>query len=356
MRRSFVLLPAVIFFFSSFAYGRGSFVYGRSPESDTAKLSCLQKADSLLDEALSFMKKNYYLRDFIQWDDLTKRAKMRLMEAGNCEDAYETIGWCFRQLNEHHSFVMPPAKAASYNYDASSLQPPPPLKDLVGEIKGEWLSDSIAYLTIPWVSTTDSLVCMNIADSLQALIARLDTRKISRWIIDLRKNSGGNCWPMLAGIGPLLGDGVCGYFVASEQKIPISYRNGAAFQGKHVLCRVSREGYRTQCSRNSVIVLTGRKTVSAGEIVALAFKGKEQAWLFGEPTAGFTTANATYSLSDHSMLVLTVCQEADHMGRICQGSIVPDKLIPLPANNPVIGNAVAEDSVRSAAVSWLRTQ
>ena len=219
----------------------------------------------------------------------------------------------------------------------------------MGEIKGEWLSDSIAYLTIPWVSTTDSLICEAIADSLQALIARLDTRKISRWIIDLRKNSGGNCWPMLAGIGPLLGEGVCGYFVASEQKIPIAYRNGAALQGRHVLCRVSKEGYRTQCPRNSVIVLTGRKTVSAGEIVALAFKGKEQAWLFGEPTAGLTTANATYSLSDHSMLVLTVCQEADHTGRICQGSILPDKLISLHPGDPA-----GDDIVRSEAVSWLQ--
>src|SRR5258708_3931271 len=357
MRRSLVFLPAVILFFSSVAYGRSSdFTYGCSPESDTTKLPCLQKADSLLDEALNFMKKNYYRRDFIQWDDLTTRAKMRLMESGNCEDAYETIGWCFRQLNEQHSFIMPPAKAARYNYDTSSLQAPPPLSDLVGEIKGEWLSDSIAYLTIPWVSTTDSLICTYIADSLQALIARLDTRKISRWIIDLRKNSGGNCWPMLAGIGPLLGDGVCGYFVASEQKIPIAYRNGAAFQGKHVLCRVGREAYRTQCSRKSVIVLTGGKTVSAGEIVALAFIGKEQAWLFGEPTAGLTTANATYSLSDHSMLVLTGCQEADVMGRICQGSILPDKLIPPHPDDPVAGSAVAEDSVCSAAVSWLRTQ
>ncbi|HTI09689.1 MAG TPA: S41 family peptidase [Puia sp.] len=343
MRGSIMLLPVVILFLLPFP--------GNAGISDTTKLSCFQKADSLLDEALSFMKKNYYNRDYIEWDDLATKARMRLMGSSSCEDAYDAISWCFQQLNERHSFIMPPDKAARYNYDTANLQAPPPLSDLMGEIKGEWINDSIAYLTIPWVSTTDSLICTYIADSLQALIARLDTRKISRWIIDLRKNSGGNCWPMLAGIGPLLGEGVCGYFVAADQKIPIAYRNGAAFQGRHVICRVSKQGYRTQCSRNSVIVLTGRKTVSAGEIVALAFKGREQAWLFGEPTAGLTTANATYSLSDHSMLVLTVCQEADHMGRICQGSIVPDKLIP-----PHPDGAVAGDSVRSAAVNWLLSQ
>jgi carboxyl-terminal processing protease len=250
---------------------------------------------------------------------------------------------------------MPPKKAGQYNYDAS-LAPLPPLSELVGEIRGEWLNDSIAYLTVPWVSTTDSFICMRIADSLQELIARLDNkgggdRGVTKWIIDLRKNAGGNCWPMLAGIGPLLGDGICGYFVNGTERIPISYRNGAAFQGKHVLCRVSKEGYRTQRQPKSIVVLTGKRTISAGEIVALAFKGREQAYLLGEPTAGLTTANATYSLSDRSMLVLTVCREADYLGRICEGSILPDRII-----RPASVGPVDEDTVKSAAVDWLQTR
>jgi C-terminal processing protease CtpA/Prc len=154
---------------------------------------------------------------------------------------------------------------------------------------------------------------------------------------------------MLAGIGPLLGDGVYGYFVSGDARVPITYRDGSASQGKHVLCRVSNRGYRTQSDRKSIVVLTSRKTVSAGEIVALAFKGRAQVCLIGEPTAGLTTANATYSLSDRSLLVLTICQEADHMGRICQGSIQPDKLV-------VVERAVAGDPVKEAALTWLQGQ
>src|ERR1700737_2510444 len=113
MRGSNIFLPAVILLFSSFVYGRSPpFSENARSSRDTTKSSCLQKADSLLDEALNFMKKNYYRRDFIQWDDLTSRAKTRLLESNSCEEAYGTISWCFRQLNEQHSFVMPPAKAA----------------------------------------------------------------------------------------------------------------------------------------------------------------------------------------------------------------------------------------------------
>jgi C-terminal processing protease CtpA/Prc len=308
----------------------------------------MQTAEKLLNEALEFMQKNYYRKDYIPWGDLTTSARARLRASGNCDDAYGTISWCFSQLNEQHSFVMPPAKAAIYNNDAASLSGTPALSELVGEIKGEWLNDSIAYLTVPWVNTTDSLICIHIADSLQELIARLDTKGISKWIIDLRKNSGGNCWPMLAGIGPLLGEGVCGYFVSDHEKIPIAYRNGAAFQGRHVRCRVSNNSYHTKNDHHSIAVLTNRGTVSAGEIVALAFKGKERACLYGEPTAGLTTANATYSLSDHSMLVLTVCQEADHTGRVCAGSIAPDKFV-THTQGP-------EDPVKTAAIRWLQNE
>lgn len=319
-----------------------------SGSSDTSKLSCMEKANCLLDEALVFMQKNYYKRTNISWDSLAVLAKARLNNSGNCDDAYATITWCFHEINESHSFIMPAEKAAIYNNDVANIVIKPELADLVGEIKGEVLSDSIAYLTVPWVSTTDPVICTRIADSLQQLIAGLDGGKVTKWIIDLRTNTGGNCWPMLAGIGPLLGDGTCGYFVSDNEQIPISYRDGAAFQGKHNRCQVSKKGYHIRSGWKSIVILTGQQTVSAGEIVALAFKGKEQVHFYGEPTAGMTTANATYTLSDHSMLVLTVCREADFTGRICEGSIVPDRII-----NPNSDDKT-RDITKLEAIRWLQ--
>jgi C-terminal processing protease CtpA/Prc len=342
MMRYVFLLPLLTGLLS--ASGRTTY------RNDTLTLPCMAKAEKLLDEALTFMQRNYYRKDQVSWPDFTAKAKQQLRAANNCEDAYASITWCFKQLNDHHSFVMPPEKAARYQGDDENAAPEPSLSELVGEIRGEWLQDSIAYLTVPWVSSTDSLVCERVADSLQSVIARLDERGISRWIIDLRRNSGGNCWPMLTGIGPLMGDGICGYFVASGERIPIAYHDGLAFQGRHVLCRVSRKGYHTQKDHKSIVVLTGPRTVSAGEIVALAFKGRAQTCLIGEPTAGLTTANATYSLSDKSMLVLSVCQEAGYNGQICEGSIQPDKLI--AAGYIASGN----DPAKQAAVGWLLRQ
>ncbi|GGA87163.1 S41 family peptidase [Puia dinghuensis] len=319
---------------------------------DSLPLPCMEKAERLLNEAITFMQKSYYRRDLVSWPDLTAKARQQLESSGNCDDAYAAISWCFRQLNEPHSFVMPPDRAARYNGDEDRPAPEPDLSQLVGEIRGEWLQDSIGYLTIPWIHTSDSLICERIADSLQTVIARLDSRGISRWIIDLRKNSGGNCWPMLTGVGPLLGDGIHGYFVSAVtgERAPFAYRDGSAFEGRHVICRVSGKGYHTQRNNKSIVVLTGRRTVSAGELVALAFRGGAQTCLIGEPTAGLTTANTTHPLSDGSMLVLTVCQEADRTGHICEGSIQPDKYV--AAGSPTAG----DDPAKTAAINWLLLQ
>lgn len=345
MPKSFLLLSFLI---SMVSPATAAPIFSARP--DTLALPCRQKAEQLLDEALRFMEKDYYHRNLVNWNDLAAQAHRQLLNADNCDDAYSTITWCFKELGERHSFVMPPEAAARYTGD-DPTSGPVALSDLVGEIRGEWLQDSIGYLTIPGVHSTDSLVCEHIADSIQTIIARLDARHISHWIIDLRNNTGGNCWPMLAGIGPLLGDGICGYFVASDERIPISYSDGSACQGRHVICRVSEDhGYHTHAAHKSIVVLTGRRTVSAGEIVALAFKGRQQTCLIGQPTAGFTTANATRQLSDHSMLVLTVCQEADFAGHICDGRIQPDEIV--PAADPETAN----DPARSAALVWLESK
>jgi hypothetical protein len=54
--------------------------------------------------------------------------------------------------------------------------------------------------TVPGSSIT------GLADSLQSLIRGVDARDPCGWIIDLRHNHGGNMWPTLAGVGPILGD------------------------------------------------------------------------------------------------------------------------------------------------------
>ncbi len=342
LMRELTIFALVLFCFTATA--QTPLATNNSSHPDSAYSDCMQNASRLLDEAFVLMQKNYYRKDYIDWESLRIAGKNKLQSRGSCNDAYETINWCFQQMRENHSFIMPTLKAAEYNNDRSRLLTETPLNKLVGRISGEWLEDSTAYITIPWVSTTDEEICSMIADSIQQMIALLDTRPINQWIVDLRNNSGGNCWPMIAGAGPLLGEGICGYFIRNNEKVPISYKKGVASQGKSPRCSVSNP-YTLRSSKNKIIVLTNNSTSSSGEIITLAFKGKPDVFFYGEPTAGYTTANATYTLSDNSMLILTVCQEADRTGKVYNGRIFPDV---------TVVSSTTSDTIRDAAILWLK--
>lgn len=341
-----LLLFVAIFLLSCPVFSQSALGTNNSGIADSAQSACVQNAGRLLDEAFTLMEKNYYRKKFVNWDSLKAAAHSKLNSSINCEDAYEAINWCFREMKEKHSFIMPTLKAMQYANDTVNLKTRISLNSLVGPITAQIIFDSVAYISIPWISTTDENICTLIADSLQRSIAMLDETGVRRWVVDLRNNKGGNCWPMLAGAGPLIGEGVCGYFVRNQEKVSISYQDGKAFQGKTERCR-GNIGYKLKLSDPHIAVLIDNSTSSSGEIMALAFKGKDRVRFFGESTAGLTTANASYPLSDKSMLVLSVCQEADRNGKIYGGRIAPD-VVEYPT--------AISDAALHTAVNWLRQQ
>jgi hypothetical protein len=339
--RAFTLVTIALIFY-------GQSIYGQGANTDSLPAACIDRAGKLLDEAFSLMKKYYYKKDSVEWSGLFTAAKARLSQSTDCKGAFDALQWCFKEMKEKHSFVLPAEKASLYNGNINSSTVPVELSRIIGPLRHEMAEDGIAYIDIPWISTADKKICTGFADSLQMLIAGYDKQGVTKWIIDLRNNTGGNCWPMLAGLGPLLGNGVYGYFVSDDEKIAISYENGAILQGRYPRC-VPNEPRRLLQSKKTVIVLTGPNTASAGEIIAMAFKGMDNVYLYGEPTAGLTTANATYNLSDGSILVLTVCKEADRNGRIQEGKIQPDKLIESATHG-------GRDQAKSAALMFLQLE
>jgi carboxyl-terminal processing protease len=65
----------------------------------------------------------------------------------------------------------------------------------------------LAHIVIPFFYSQDRTAVNDYATKVQDSIAVLALKKPCGWIVDLRGNGGGNMWAMLAGIGPILGEG-----------------------------------------------------------------------------------------------------------------------------------------------------
>jgi hypothetical protein len=314
---------------------------------DTSLPAKNNSRENLINELLSIMQSRYYDRANTNWQSVRRLLTQAVEEADGNSQPYQLINHCLRQMGARHSFLMAPAQQEAYA--AMPDANPQSLQSLQG-LRGFITATGIAYLHVPGFHSSNETLGTRFADSLQEIIGRLDRQGGRQWIIDLRDNDGGNCWPMIAGVGPLLQQDSLGFFVDGDKRIPIRYQQGTACQGKMPRCQLSRPGITLQNRQPAIALLIGPGTASAGEILALCFKGMDKVHFIGSPTAGLTTANGTYELSDHSLLVLSVCVAADRTGRICYGRITPDEEIITETHT-----RPDDDPAMQAAIRWLES-
>lgn len=283
-------------------------------------------------------------KERFDWKLLREEVELLAGKAETIADTYPAIRYCLSKINKHSRFI-DPRQAALWSSGGNSEDNPvlPPVE----YSHGYHIDEDIAYLSMPGIGSGHQPTLVSFADSLQSLIASLDGPHIKSWVVDLRNNTGGNCWPMLAGIGPLLGDGICGFFMNRDgsNAVDWSYREGSSYNGEYAATTVSNTPYQLQQRPRRIAVLTGPQTASSGEITTIAFRGLPQVQSFGQPTAGYSTTNATIRLPDGAILLLTVSIYGDRNKVPFSEQIHPDVLVT---------EKEGEDLTLQEALRWLR--
>ena len=212
--------------------------------------------------------------------------------------------------------------------------------------QGWHIGAAIGYLELPAVTGSDAIL-KTYAMTAQQLIRDMDQAAICHWVIDLRRNGGGDMWAMVAGVNALLGEGECGFFVLPDDS-KTSWLPAKAAKSSRLL----DELYSLKQPAVAIAVLTSRLTCSSGEFTALAFRGRPGARSFGEPTAGLPTGNQTKTLRDGAQLFLTTVLGADRTGCSYEGPLLPDELV----TSGWTLFQTERDPVLLAAIAWLGMQ
>jgi carboxyl-terminal processing protease len=307
-----------------------------------------------LDSAINIMENVAFYRRRVDWP--TVRATARTMAAGATTTAgtYPAIRYALSALGDRHSFLQPSATAPSAARAplgvAGTLALTPPADSIDGEIVG----GRYGYLRVPTFGGSNDQAVL-LADTLQFLVGLVDTRTPCGWVIDLRHNFGGNMWPMLIGVGPLLGAVSVGSFVDADGGVlGWWYENGLAGASpagyRSTYLGMSRAPYTLRVPNPAIALLTDSLTASSGEAIAVAFRGRPQTRSFGGATYGVPTANLGFWLADRALLVVMNSLDADRTGKQYDDRIPPDVVI------PQTGGPATDDATVIAATSWLATQ
>lgn len=287
-----------------------------------------------LEEALDVMESSSVRRHEIDWTVFREETFADATGARTTSDTYPAIMEALERLGDGHSFFREPVSTA------------PPAE---GEPPAAALLDGVGYLDVPAFSgggaDGDSL-----AARYHGLIEGVDTLPSTtcRWIVDVRGNTGGNMWPMIAGVGPILGEGTVGAFVDPDSVHASWAYEGGEARLDDVVINAASPAYALSIPGTQVAVLTDGLTASSGEAVAVAFRARGDVRFFGEATWGLSTANAPFLLGDGAVIFLTVSTMADRSGTVYGGELLPDE--------PVVGEKTGDpgtDAALRAALEWL---
>ena len=282
----------------------------------------------------SFMKINSVFRDRIDWTATDAEFSKCLSASHSTNDTMNCLVKVLETLDDVHSHIMFNDQYYGFYHpiDDSIYQRILPLKEKSnarsGIIQTTLLDGNILYVLIPSINAYSHVDINRYGQALSDSICRYAT-KITGFIIDLRLNTGGNVYPMLAGLHALLGHQVIGY---ETDNVGTAIRKWEIAEDNLFL-----EGYQVtqitaQCNKDfsttPVVVLIGPMTASSGSMTAIAFKQRPNTLFLGEPTAdGYTTSNGYFQFAPNLTMNFATNFVADRHMNIYRTFVSPDRIV-----------------------------
>ena len=273
-------------------------------------LASTAQASQSLDRALELAKAKAYRSKHVDWIDVERRA--RLIETAQSEDA--AIQFVVSALADKHTSYKAPTSSSPTS--SRQMLPQPEIATTLPSI------DQIPVLQINRWGGKDP---QGATRAVRSELNEIMRQQPCGLVLDFSANSGGNMWPMLVGLSPLLSEGPLGAFrSAGGATNRIEKINGlVTMSGKpHFL---NFPPLATPLgSAQFIAIVIGDKSSSSGEITPLMFFGQENVMYFGRKTSGFTSANQVFPLPNGGSLVLTTSMTEDRNGHEHPDGIEPN--------------------------------
>lgn len=321
----------------------------------SAQTTVSDSSRAVIDSVYTLIKTRSLHRNQVDWQLVDKQFESEVDSAGSFDTALNAFRGVFKALDDVHSAIYYNGRGIGYFRPSESKRDVSALitqsREQAGQPAGELLNGDIGYVLVPAYGPQGQEAIDKATQGLRDVVCDLATSATKGWIVDLRLNEGGNIYPMLSGLGDLLGDGLVAQMVDIEGN-PImrwSIREGILYLGEYKTTAVDRRCPEAQQAPH-VAVLVGPATFSSGQIAAIAFSGWARARLFGEPTAdGYATSNQWYQVTPALGLNLSEAYFADRSNTVHEGIVLPDEVV----DGIWAFDALNQDAVIQRALQWI---
>ncbi len=279
---------------------------------------------SYLDKSLLIIEANALNRRNVNWKELRANVYNKAREAKRYEDILPIYPYIFEQIDDHHGSLKFKDKTYSWNKN-DVIKVNSTIKAATkkySSVRSEKIGREIGYILIPGNNDFRGQHMDSISRDIKNAIAKINDKHIKGWIIDLRVNTGGNMYPMIAGLSEFIGEGRVGGFITPTHQPDGDWiiKDGTFYVDSVKVSPVKYEGYPIKKDVPIAILISGN-TASSGEMTAITTIGRDKSIFIGEPSRGYTTTNLGFKLNEYSGLNLAVNYASDRNGKVYHKNI-----------------------------------
>ena len=276
--------------------------------------STLKKIDSGLSPIVQRAKETSLYSHQIEWDKINRKYLSLTEGKNSIEERKSGYQFLINSLRDKHACIR---DASDYSIIVSytGAVENPDKRDFDSDFINNTINNvdsKFSYVTKAGVGIL-RIVGIGLgdvkkhSDEIRNGLVKLKEQGINRWIVDLRYNGGGNIEPMISGLAPLIGEGKIGGSVNLENEplIEFTIEDSKFYNYGRLVCDMGNKPEISQDEK--VVVLLSRYTVSSGEMLGIAFKGRPNTFFIGERSGGLTTGNG-FDLIEEDKVYLVISQ------------------------------------------------
>ncbi len=292
--------------------------------------------------------------DKINWEEVNSEFIRLTNGKTSVEELKPSLQYLVNSLGDKHAKFLSPKDytlIVSYNGEiqGSDQRDPDFVNQVINDVSASFsyklLDHNIGYVRIVGIGPGD---VKEQSDVIRQGLIDLKSRGVEKWIVDLRFNGGGNMEPMFSGLAPLIGEGFVAGAINNDNEIrDFTIENGQFSNYGRLVCEMSDSP--KNMSDEKVVVLLSRYTISSGELVAVAFKGRNNTIFIGEESAGYTTGNGFDIINEDLALVISQDVFIDRNKKKYEDKVDVDETVEFQHHVKL-----EDDNQMNKAISWLR--
>lgn len=260
----------------------------------------------------------FHVGNDVEWRQVESKTLAAAAGAQSIVEAYPAIRVALAETRD---------PGAAYRSASGQIIAPDQRRCTFGATIAPTVPANVGYLKMTPIQNRGARLEREAAIAMRTALKSGDDGGATHWIVDLRGHFMGSLPGSVIGLSPLMGDGTAFKMQYPNAAVPFNAsQSSIKADGQELQMDIGK--FKLSNRKRRIAVLVDGGTAGVGELLAIAFMGRDDARVFGTPTCGIPPLRLVpQKLKDGADFTVSAFRVRDRDDRLYRGPVEPHERI-----------------------------